>query len=317
MSLRDIYDTGFDEDTDTTTDNACPECGGTLVTADGETCCPDCGLVTNEYRLAHGAEPRTFDESDESKKRTGSPLTFARHDRGLTSTIGRKHDAHGNTLSQDKRRRLRRLRTQHNRAQRQSKAERNLAFACSEIARLVSALDLTRDHREEASLLFRRAQDQSLVRGRSIESIAAGSVYGACRCRGEILTVERVASVSSRTVEQIENAYSVLNRELGLAAKVRRPRSFIPRCASACDASIPSSIQHRATELAAMATDHGLANGTNPAGVAAACLYLAGREHDRGLTQTELAAAASVSPTTLRERYYELQECLEGSSCSH
>ncbi len=141
--------------------------------------------------------------------------------------------------------------------------------------------------------------------------MAAGSVYAACRCRGETMTLERVASASSRSVDQIENAYRVLNRELGLETKLRRPRSFVPRCASACDASIPSSVQYRATELTELAADHGLANGRNPAGVAAACLYRAGRERDLGVTQAALATAASVSPATLRERYYELEALLE------
>ncbi|WP_206425025.1 transcription initiation factor IIB family protein [Halosimplex salinum] len=108
---------------------------------------------------------RTYDKDETNRERTGAPLTEARHDRGLSTKIGYKADGKGNRLSSRKRRQLGRLRREHTRAKWQSKAERNLAHGCTEIARLVGALDLDRDHREQASALFRSAQSADLLPG--------------------------------------------------------------------------------------------------------------------------------------------------------
>jgi len=94
MATRDIYETDFDEDVQTESNaNQCPECDGHVTTNTVETVCEDCGLVIDEQRIDHGPEWRAYD--DEECERTGAPLTAARHDRGLSTEIGRGTDAKG------------------------------------------------------------------------------------------------------------------------------------------------------------------------------------------------------------------------------
>jgi len=142
MATRDIYETAFDEDVQTDTEsNQCPECDGRVTTNAVETVCGDCGLVIEEQRLDHGPEWRGFDEDE--RDRTGAPLTAARHDRGLSTEIGRGTDANGNELSGQERRRLARMRREQTRGRWRSKAERNLAHGLGEVRRLASALELS------------------------------------------------------------------------------------------------------------------------------------------------------------------------------
>jgi len=95
MATRDIYETGFDEDIQTNSStNPCPECDGRVTTNAVETICEDCGLIIDEQRIDHGPEWRAHDQ--DQRKRTGAPLTAARHDRGLSTEIGRRKDANGN-----------------------------------------------------------------------------------------------------------------------------------------------------------------------------------------------------------------------------
>ena len=305
MSLRDIYEDGFDEESGKTIRaNTCPECAGRLVTDGGEISCTACGLIVEEQRLDHGPEWTTF--GDDTTTRTGAPLTPARHDRGLSTEIGYGGDAKGNPLAPHKRRQIARLRREHTRARWGSTAERNLADACTEIARLTSALDLPRGVREEAALLYRRAHHAGLIQGRSIETMAAGSVYAACRCRGYPRSIAEVAAVARCREQKVQLGYRVLNTELGLEAAVVEPHDHVPGLATACAAS--ETVRRRALDLATLAAETGLATGCNPAGVAAACLYLAGREGSAGHTQAELARLADVTPATLRARYYELRD---------
>jgi len=228
MPTSDIYARGFDEDVQT--DNQCPECGGRVATNVQETVCEDCGLVIDEQRIDHGPEWRPSDADD--KERTGAPLTVARHDRGLSTTIGKHTDAAGNALSGRKRHQLGRLRREQSRGRFQSKAERNLAHGLGEVRRISSALGLSETLRDQACQLFRSAQNEDLLRGRSIEAIAAASVYGACRCNGRSRLVDDVSEMARVAESRVTNAYKTLNEELGLPAEPVSPSMFVPRLAS-------------------------------------------------------------------------------------
>jgi transcription initiation factor TFIIB len=63
-----------------------------------------------------------------------------------------------------------------------------------------------------------------------------------------------------------------------------------------------------AERLASMTEDHGLANGGNPAGVAAGWLYEAAGRTGKTVTQRKLGEAADVSRMTVRERWREARQ---------
>jgi len=104
MATSEIYETTFDENVQTDKTNQCPECGGRVATNVAETVCEECGLVLEDERIDHGPEWRSFSDDEQNRERTGAPLTVTRHDRGLSTEIGRGTDANGNQLSGRKRR---------------------------------------------------------------------------------------------------------------------------------------------------------------------------------------------------------------------
>jgi len=305
MATREPYTTAFDEDVQADSNaNQCPECDGRVTTNAVETVCEDCGLVIDEQRIDHGPEWRTFDEDE--CKRTGAPLTTARHDRGLSTEVGRSKDANGNALSGRKRRQVARMRREQTRGRFQSKAERNLAHGLGEVRRLASALELSDSVRYQACQLFRSAQTEDLLRGRSIEAIAAASVYGACRCNRLSRLLDEVSEMARVEESRVANAYKTLNEELGLPAESVSPSMFVPRLAS--DLECPDAIRQRARTLAEQAEELGVTTGVHPAGFAAACLYKAAREEGRWLTQTEAADVANASTATVRTHRDTLAE---------
>ncbi|GCF12082.1 transcription initiation factor IIB [Haloarcula mannanilytica] len=298
MASRDIYEHGFDESSGRTiAADTCPECGSRLNTDGGEITCRECGVVLESCRLDRRG-PRIFAEEDSEKARTGAPLTDTRHDRGLSTEIGYKRDAKGNTLSGKKQRQLSRLRREHSRAQWQSKAERNLATGLAEIARISGDLDLSKSLREQASSLFRTAQDSDLLLGRSIESIAAASVYATCRLNETTRTLAEVAAVAPVDVDSVENGYRTLNAELELPVPPQSPVAFIPSIAGKFD--LPARVEQRARQFATRAHEAGVSSGTHPAGFAAACLEVAASSMVDPPTQLAFADAADVSAATVR-----------------
>jgi transcription initiation factor TFIIB len=284
-----------------TTTQSCPECNGPLRSRECETVCQECGLVVDEHAIDPGPEWRSFDDDRTQPERTGAPLTRARHDRGLSTEIG-----HSTRLKGRKRRRLARMRRQHKRAQIASKAERNRVYAFTEVRRLVGDLDLPEHIRDRSCVLFESAQDAGLLQGRSVEGFTAAVVYATCRTASVSRTVEEVVTAATATRSELDAAYDAMNRELGLPTGPIDPAEYLARFASRLD--LPTDVERHAREYAARAREEGVDNGRNPSGVAAACLYTAARALGHDLTQETAAAAADVTPVTLRATYTELRE---------
>jgi transcription initiation factor TFIIB len=253
--------------------------------------------VVSTDRLDRGPEWRSFADDDTNPARCGAPLTRSRHDRGLSTEIGR--------TGRGKSRKWSRLRRQHRRTQIRSKRERNQVYGFTEIRRLMGALSLPDRIRDQACSLFRSAQNEDLLRGRSIEGFASAGVYAACRVAGISRTSSEILEVSKASAGEHRAAYDALNRDLGLPVAAAEPAEFLPRFAS--ELELEKATQRRARELTERAVEAGHANGRNPSGVAAGALYLAARREDEAITQAEAAEVADVTAVTVRTTYQALQ----------
>ena len=81
----------------------CPECGSHHLVRDyerGELLCEDCGLVLDDQFIDQGPEWRAFDvEQGEKRARTGAPMTYTIHDKGLSTEISWKNkDSYGKSI---------------------------------------------------------------------------------------------------------------------------------------------------------------------------------------------------------------------------
>ena len=65
-----------------------------------------------------------------------------------------------------------------------SSIDRNLAQAMAELDRLSDKVYIPPPIKEKAAVVYRKALDKGLVRGRSIAAIAAAALYAACRGSG-------------------------------------------------------------------------------------------------------------------------------------
>ncbi|GAA0654442.1 transcription initiation factor IIB [Salarchaeum japonicum] len=299
-----------DERENTTT---CPECGGKLVNDEehGETVCAECGLVIEEDGIDRGPEWRAFDSAEKDEKsRVGAPTTNMMHDKGLSTNIGwQDKDAYGNSLSSRQRQKMQRLRTWNERFRTRNSKERNLKQALGEIERMSSALGLPKEVRETASVIYRRALDEDLLPGRSIEGVATASVYAAARQMQTPRSIDEVATVSRIDEMEFKRTYRYIVRELSLEVAPADPASYVPRFASELDLS--DEVERRARELLSNAQEQGVTSGKSPVGLAAAAIYAASLLVNQKVTQSEVSEVTDVSEVTIRNRYQELLEATE------
>jgi transcription initiation factor TFIIB len=301
------------ESGDTDERHICPECGAPGITDEkrGETVCQECGVVVEENVVDRGPEWRSFDARDKAEKsRVGSPTTEMLHDKGLSSVIDwQNKDANGQSLSAKKREKMSRLRTWDERFRSQSAQDRNLKQALGEIDRMASALGIPKDARKTASVIYRRALDEELIPGRSIEAMATASLYAGARQAGVPRTLDELETVSRVERKEFARAYRYIARELGLAMEPTDPTQYLPRLVS--DLDLPEETEQRAAELLEAGKQEAVHSGKNPVGLAAAAIYAAARLTNVEVTQHEVADAADVSAVTIRDRYTELLDAAD------
>ncbi|MFW9935627.1 MAG: transcription initiation factor IIB, partial [Candidatus Thorarchaeota archaeon] len=287
----------------------CPECGERDVIRDesrGELTCANCGLVLDENSIDSGPEWRAFTtEEREKRARTGSPINYALQDHDLSTMIDwRNRDAAGRQISSNRRAEIYRLRKWQRRSRVHSSIERNLASAMSELDRLSSQLGVSRNVKEAAAVMYRRALERRLIRGRSIDAMIAAAMYAACRLREAPCTLDEIAYHSRINRKELGRCYRLLLRRLEVRMPVSQPANFIPRFAQSLNLS--SRVQRRAVKILEDAKAKGITAGKDPTGLAASALYISAIMEGERRTQREIAEIARVTEVTVRNRYKEL-----------
>jgi len=292
----------------------CPECGGNHLSKDysrAELVCQDCGLVIDEDLIDYGPEWRAFDsEQREKRSRTGSPMTYMIHDKGLSTMISWKNrDSYGKSIPTRNRAQLFRLRKWQRRIRISNATERNLASALSSLDRMASGMNLPRIVRETAAMIYRKAALKNLIRGRSVESVTAASLYAACRQCHVPRTLDEVAQMANMSRKEIGRNYRYVSRELGLKLLPTTPQDYISRFCS--ELKLSGDVQGKVMEILKEAADAELTSGRGPTGIAAASIYIASVLCGERRTQREVSEVAGVTEVTIRNRYKELAERLD------
>jgi len=267
----------------------------------GEIICRDCGLVIEEKMIDFSQEWREFDHDESDKKRrTGSPMTYTKFDRGLGTDVGQKGDVY--QLQSKERNKYFRLRKWQHRIS--TAIERNLKLALAELKRVASYLKLPSSVEEESARIYTMAVQRGLVRGRSMESVVAGALYAACRRHEIPRTLDELSEASGIDKKEIGRTYRFITRELGIRILPSNPIDYIPRFASAL--KLNADTQTKAVEILEKAQKIELTSGRGPTGIAAASLYVAALINNEKRTQREVADIAGVTEVTIRNRYKEL-----------
>lgn len=275
----------------------------------GEYICTLTGEVVEDTVIDTGPEWRAYTPEEKTKRsRVGSPLTHTLPDYGVLTTISSYRDATGRKLEARLRLEASRLRRLQAKLRATTSIEKNIEQAAKEIIRLVEALNLPKSIIDTAMLVYRQAAERGLVRGRSLESMAAAAVYAACRLRGVPKSIDDIAETVRGGRKEVARCYRLIVRELQLKMPIVDPTRYISKIVSTLKLS--PMVERRAVEILLEARRRGITAGKDPAGLAAAAIYVAALELGERRTQKEIAAAAGVTEVTVRNRYKELVQKL-------
>jgi transcription initiation factor TFIIB len=292
----------------------CPECGSTRLMRDyecAEIVCMDCGFVVAAKLADRGPEWRAFDDEQRAKRaRVGAPLTFTIHDKGLSTMIDwHDRDIYGKRLSPGQKAQIYRLRKWQRRIRVSDATERNLAFALSEISKIANSLSLPKNILETASVIYRKAVKERLIRGRSIQGVTAAAIYVACRQCGLARTLDEIAQASNINKKEVGRSYRFLVKELDYFIPPLKPSQYVTKFSN--QLTMQGKVEEIAHKILAAAKELKLTSGRGPTGIAAAASYIASVLTGERKTQREIAEIAQVTEVTIRNRYKELVERLQ------
>lgn len=277
----------------------------------GELIRKETGEVISDNALSQEKEWRSFDsEEDKNRARVGVPTSLAFHDMGLSTTIGKEiTDASGNLIDAETRTRMGRLRKWNSRSQSHSPTERNLQQAFTMLSRLKDRLGLPSHVTEKAAYTYRKAQERGLIRGDTIGSVLAASIYVAARQSGVLRTLDDISESSNVRPKQAARSYRRIISELDIKVPLIDPAKYIVKVANILN--FDEKLKRKALELMEKAQRKNILVGKDPISMAASILYivnLAEGHQNIPRTQAEIARAAGVTEVTLRNRSKELRK---------
>jgi transcription initiation factor TFIIB len=277
----------------------CPNCGdGQKITdiESGELICTKCGYVIHERIGDEEQDWSVLAREPASKLRT-SPTSLARSGMGLSTIIGRPDRSAGSGLNAAMRSTFDRLRTWDFRIKGQD--ERSLKRAFVDLDRLRGMLRLSDAIVEKAAYIYRRAQEQGLVRGRTMRAVMGAAIYIVQREMGISGTLDDIIRATNTKEKDLARAYRILIRELDLKVPMVDPVKCVSRVAN--KANISERTKRKAMNMIYDVVKSGLAAGKDPMGLAASVLYVSCVNSGEVKSQAAIADAAGVSEVTLRK----------------
>ena len=282
----------------------CPRCGKNTIITDmeiGELICGRCGYVISERLENSGPEWRSFLDDKTNKARTGAGTSLTVHDYGLATVINPiNRDSVGKPLSYSMKKTLKRLRIWDRRSPVNYSGEKNLISAFTELGKMKDKLALSDAVMEKAAYIYRKALDKKLVRGRSITSVIAASLYAACRDTGTPRTLNDITAAINIKRKDLALSYRMLVKELDLKIPVVDSVQCVARIAS--KAGLSEKTKRYAVKILKKAKENEISAGKDPMGLAASALYISNNRMGMNCSQRIIARAAGITEVTVRNR---------------
>ena len=299
-------------------EKSCPECESTLVDdiQNGERFCSACGVIVAEQMADYGPETKSSSLEEKMKlARATGQTTYSQHDLGITTeiAIGTK-DFSGKSINSQVASQMHNLRKWQQRVRVSSPRERRLSIVLAKIGETCKTLALSKNVLETASMIYRNLDGKVEVKGKSVVSISAATIYMACKqcevvrsldeiCRGLCSPIELKAKTKLAA-----RYYRTMVMELGNStAPVITMDKYISKIANLTGTDV--RVERLALEISEKTKDRNLADGKAPNGIAAAYLYVASILLGQNVLQRDVSSVAGVTEVTIRNRCKEILTC--------
>jgi len=293
----------------------CPECQSTLVddTQNGEIICSGCGVVVADQMADSGPEAKSSSLEDKMKlARATGQTTYSQHDLGITTEISiSSKDYSGKSINSNVASQMHNLRKWQQRVRVSSPRERRLANVLTKIGETCQNISLSKNVLETASIIYRNLDDKMDVKGKSVASISAATIYMACKQCDVVRSLDEICKgiCASKDVKAktklAARYYRTMVMESGIAkVPVVTMDKYISKIANLTKTDV--RVERLALEIAEKTKNNSNADGKAPNGIASAYLYVASVLLGQNVLQRDVSSIAGVTEVTIRNRCKEI-----------
>ncbi|GAA6007280.1 hypothetical protein JCM10207_001569 [Rhodosporidiobolus poonsookiae] len=283
---------------------ACPDCGdtGQLVEefSSGDLVCGGCGLVLGDKVVDTRSEWRSFADSEgDDPSRVGGPadplLDAAEQ---LSTVISFKDNNTGVATSLQ-------MAAARVAKDQQGGSGRDLHGAFREIATMCEAISLPKSIIDTTKMLFKRVDEEKVLRGKSEAAIIAACIFVACRQGRVPRTFKEIVALTNVSKKDIAAAFKQIDKLFDTStphgAASTDLDSLISRMCNHLALSVP--LQRACSLCGSKAVDDGVLAGRNPITIASSCILFTTKLWGTPINLAELAKVGGVQESTIRTGY--------------
>ena len=179
-----------------------------------------------------------------------------------------------------------------------------------EIFRQASLLDLDDEVMYEVQSMYEEVRMNGLTKYKQEEKIITALIYLVCRKRIIPLTLHKMCDILRTDYRSINKVYRYLLKKMHLHVPPTTPGEYVHRFG--IEMRLSKETIKKAERIIDKVKRTGAISGKGPAGVAAASICLASDMGDIETSQKEIAEISGVTQVTIRNRYRELEESING-----
>jgi len=187
------------------------------------------------------------------------------------------------------------------------RAERNLLTAFRDISNWCDQFSLPKTISDIAKQLYKRSDEEKLLRGKSLDAVIAACIFIACRQAHVPRTFREICQLTHVSKKTLGQCYKALEQAFNLTpgasgdpnmAPSKGPEDLLSRYCNYLD--LTPDVQSYARDIIVAAREHGIADGRSPVSIAGGAIFFTTWLMGQEQTAKEISAVAGVSEGTIR-----------------
>jgi len=289
----------------------CPECKDPNPDireefGSGDLVCGTCGLVLGDRVVDTRSEWRTFanDEGDDPSRVGAASDPLMNGIDQLDTVINFKDGGSG--IAKE----LQRAASRGSAA----RSERNLLQAFRDISSWCDQFSLPKTISDIAKQLYKRSDEEKLLRGKSLDAVIAACIFIACRQAHVPRTFREICNLTHVSKKTLGQCYKALEQAFNLTpgASNTSPTALNPSAGTSAEdllvrycnhLDLPPNVQPICSDIIIEARKHGIADGRSPVSIAGGAIYFTCHLLGKAKSAKDISAVAGVSEGTIKLVY--------------
>ncbi|KAJ3500592.1 hypothetical protein NLJ89_g9724 [Agrocybe chaxingu] len=286
----------------------CPECrdpNPNIVEefGSGDLVCGNCGLVLGDRIVDTRSEWRTFanDEGDDPSRVGAASDPLMEGMEQLDTVISFRDGGSGIA---------RELQRAASRSQ-SSRSERNILTAFRDISSWCDQFSLPKTISDIAKQLYKRSDEEKLLRGKPLDAVIAACIFIACRQAHVPRTFREICNLTHVSKKILGQCYKALEQAFNLSPGASTntsssspstgPETLLVRYCNHLD--LPPNVQSICSDIIVAARKHGIADGRSPVSIAGGAIYFTCLLLGKVKSVRDISMVAGVSEGTIKLVY--------------